>query len=158
MVTDQWSFSRFLLWKRNTHYWTLNIQCLQETIVDIIALSMGSWKLNNVDRSSDGWPKIYYLELLRASESTLSCWSRLHLQSLAPTNPHWGCVVGYGPFSLRVIQKEGLCPNSGDINRLMMIPYLISRFRCALLIKYENQYKPQIGSYYYFHPSFIIFQ
>jgi hypothetical protein len=29
--------------------------------------------------------KIYYLELLRASEGTLSCWSRLYLQSLAPT-------------------------------------------------------------------------
>jgi hypothetical protein len=29
-----------------------------------------------------GWvTKIYYLELLRASEGTLSRWSRLHLQS-----------------------------------------------------------------------------
>jgi hypothetical protein len=34
-----------------------------------------------------GWvTKIYYLELFRASEGTLSRWSRLHLQSLAP-NP-----------------------------------------------------------------------
>jgi hypothetical protein len=33
-----------------------------------------------------GWvTKIYYLELLRASEGTLSRWSRLHLQSLAST-------------------------------------------------------------------------
>jgi hypothetical protein len=33
-----------------------------------------------------GWvTKIYYLELFRASEGTLSHWSRLHLQSLAPT-------------------------------------------------------------------------
>jgi hypothetical protein len=33
-----------------------------------------------------GWvTKIYYLELLRALEGTLSCWSRLHLQLLAPT-------------------------------------------------------------------------
>jgi hypothetical protein len=31
-----------------------------------------------------GWvTKIYYLELLRALEGTLSRWSRLHLQSLA---------------------------------------------------------------------------
>jgi hypothetical protein len=30
-------------------------------------------------------------------------------------------VVGYGPFSLCVIQKEGLCPSSGDINRMMMM-------------------------------------
>jgi hypothetical protein len=29
-------------------------------------------------------------------------------------------VVGYGPFFLYVIYKEGLCPSSGDINRLMM--------------------------------------
>jgi hypothetical protein len=29
--------------------------------------------------------KIYYFELIRALESTLSCWSWLHLQSLAPT-------------------------------------------------------------------------
>jgi hypothetical protein len=25
-------------------------------------------------------------------------------------------VLGYGPFSLKVIHKEGLCPSSGDIN------------------------------------------
>jgi hypothetical protein len=32
-----------------------------------------------------GWvTKIHYLELLRASEGTLSHWSRLHLQSLSP--------------------------------------------------------------------------
>jgi hypothetical protein len=30
-------------------------------------------------------------------------------------------VVGYGPFSLYVIHKEGLCPSSGGINRLMMM-------------------------------------
>jgi hypothetical protein len=43
------------------------------------------------------------------------------LQSLAPTNPHWAHVVGYGPFSLYVIHKKGLRPSSGDINRLMMV-------------------------------------
>jgi hypothetical protein len=64
--------------------------------------------------------KIYYLELLRASEGTLSRWSRLHLQSLVSTNPHWTRVVGYGPFSLCVIHKEGLCLSSGGIKRLMM--------------------------------------
>jgi hypothetical protein len=30
-------------------------------------------------------------------------------------------VVGYGPFSLWVIHKEGLCPSSGAIIKLMMI-------------------------------------
>jgi hypothetical protein len=52
---------------------------------------------------------------------TLSRWSKLHLQSLTPINPHWARVVGYGPFSLCVIGKEGLCTSSGDINRLMMM-------------------------------------
>jgi hypothetical protein len=45
----------------------------------------------------------------------------VNLQSLAHTNPHWAHVVGYGPFSLCVIHKEGLCPSNGDINRLMMV-------------------------------------
>jgi hypothetical protein len=41
------------------------------------------------------------------------------LYSLA-LSPHGG-LLGYGPFSLRVIHKEGLCPSSGGINRLMMM-------------------------------------
>jgi hypothetical protein len=80
-----------------------------------------SRKLSNIGRSSDGWPKIYYLKLLCASEDTLSRWSCLHLQSLAPTNPHWTRVMFYGPLSLYVIHKEGLCPSNGDTNRLIMI-------------------------------------
>jgi hypothetical protein len=31
------------------------------------------------------------------------------------------CVVDYGPFSLCVIHKKGLCPSSRVTNRLMMI-------------------------------------
>jgi hypothetical protein len=64
-------------------------------------------KLSNIGQSLDGRPKFYYLELLRASEGMLSRWSQLHLQSLAPTNPHWACVVGYGRFSVCIIHKEG---------------------------------------------------
>jgi hypothetical protein len=45
-----------------------------------------------------------------------------HLQ-LAPTNPQWARVVGYGLFSFCVIHKEGLC-NSGNINRLMIHTYI----------------------------------
>jgi hypothetical protein len=60
-----------------------------------------TWKYNNRNVSL----LAYYLELLRASEGTLSCWSRLHLQSLAPTNPQWARVGGYGPISLCVIHK-----------------------------------------------------
>jgi hypothetical protein len=79
-----------------------------------------SWKLSNVGQSLNGWPNMYYLELLRASEGASSRWSRLHLKSLAPTNPHWARVVGYGPFSLCVIHKEGLWLSIVVINRLMM--------------------------------------
>jgi hypothetical protein len=46
----------------------------------------------------------------------LSRWSRLYLQSYAPTNPH-----GYGSTCLWSIYKEGLCRSNGDINRLMMV-------------------------------------
>jgi hypothetical protein len=42
-----------------------------------------------------------------------------------PTNPRWAHVVGYSPFSLCVIHKEGLCPSSGDINRLIMKSFLL---------------------------------
>jgi hypothetical protein len=87
----------------------------------LVCFGVRSRKLSNVGQSLDGWPTIYYLKLLRASEGTLSRRSRLHLQSLAPTNPLWACVVGYNPFSLCVIHKNGLCPSSGDINRLMML-------------------------------------
>jgi hypothetical protein len=62
----------------------------------------------------------YLLYAQRASEGTLSRWSRLHLQSSASTNPHWARVMGYGSFSLWVIRKEGLCPSSGGI-RLMTV-------------------------------------
>jgi hypothetical protein len=91
----------------------------------VSTLGVRSRKLSNTPngQSWDGWPKPYHLELLRASEGTLSRWSQLHLQPLAPTNPHWARVVGYGPVSLWVIHKEGLCPSSGNINRLMMIVF-----------------------------------
>jgi hypothetical protein len=54
-------------------------------------------------------------KLSNVSEGPLSRWSRLHLQSLAPTNPQWTPVLGYGPFFLCLIT----C--SGDTNRLMMM-------------------------------------
>jgi hypothetical protein len=86
-----------------------------------VRFGVRSRKLSNVGRSLDRWSKIYYLEFLCASEGTVSRWSWMQLQALEPTNPHWACAVCYGPFSLWVIHKEGLCPGSGDINRLMMM-------------------------------------
>jgi hypothetical protein len=68
--------------------------------------------------------------ILDITKVKLPCFGRhfkplvLHLQSLAPTNPHWAREVGYSPLSLYVIHKEGLYPSSGDINRLMMKPYV----------------------------------
>jgi hypothetical protein len=70
-----------------------------------VRFGVRSRQLSNVGQSLDRWPKIYYLDFLRASEDTLSRWSRLHMQSLAPTNPQWARVVGYGPLFLCVIRK-----------------------------------------------------
>jgi hypothetical protein len=77
-----------------------------------VRFGVRSRKLSNIGQSWDGLPKMLL---------TLSCWSHLHLQSIAPTNPHWARVVGESPFSLCAIHKEGLCPSSGDTNRLMMV-------------------------------------
>jgi hypothetical protein len=54
----------------------------------------------------------YIIGVIRASEGTLSHLSRLHIQSLAPTNPHLARMVGYGPISLCVIHKKGLRPTN----------------------------------------------
>jgi hypothetical protein len=58
-------------------------------------------KLSNVGQPLDGLPKIYHRQFLRASEGMLSRWSRLRLQSIALTNPHWARVMGYGALSIR---------------------------------------------------------
>jgi hypothetical protein len=62
-----------------------------------VRFGVRSRKLSNIGQLLDGLPKIYFLELLRASKGSLSRWSLLHLQLLIPTNPHWARVVGYGP-------------------------------------------------------------
>jgi hypothetical protein len=46
----------------------------------VSALGMRTWKLSNVCKVIGCVTKVY-LELLCASEGTLSCWSRLHFQS-----------------------------------------------------------------------------
>jgi hypothetical protein len=48
--------------------------------------------------------------------------SQIYQNYLAlPTNSHWARVVGYGPFFLCIIHKEGLCHSCGDTNGLMMM-------------------------------------
>jgi hypothetical protein len=54
-------------------------------------------------------------------------WIRYRKFSIFPISIyHWALVVGYSPFSLCVIHKEGLCPSSGDISMLMMWTFQIS--------------------------------
>jgi hypothetical protein len=79
------------------------IKSCSEELDGAWSLRLAIGKLSNVGQSLDRWPKIYYLDLLRDSEGTLSRCSRLYSQSLALTNPYWARVVGYGPFSLCVI-------------------------------------------------------
>jgi hypothetical protein len=99
--------------------WWIGVCVLEELDGPAVsAPGVQSRKLSNVDQSLDAWPKIYYLEFLRASEGTLSCYSWLRLQSLALTNLHWARVVGYGPFSLCVIHKT--CAPAVRISRLMI--------------------------------------
>jgi hypothetical protein len=63
----------------------------------------------------------------------------------APTKPHWARVVGYGLFSLCAIHKEGLCPSSGDINRLMMLKMNI--FNCVFINKRAIYYNVVFHEY-----------
>jgi hypothetical protein len=71
--------------------------------------------------------------ILRASEGTLSRWSRLHFNSLAPTLPHWARSgsLSYDSFSLCDIHKEDLCPSSGGVNWLMTMSMMMT-------YKYQN--------------------
>jgi hypothetical protein len=59
-------------------------------------------------------------------------------------------MVGYGTLSLCVTYKEGLCPSSGDINRLMMkkMKQKISNlfFKHANLRYFAMWYRFGIGS------------
>jgi hypothetical protein len=58
-----------------------------------VRFGVRSRKLNNVGQSLDDQNLLS--RVFRALEGTLSRWSRLHLQSLAPTKPHWARVVDY---------------------------------------------------------------
>jgi hypothetical protein len=113
-------------WPIGVGRWDLNV------CADVVCLNLSFWI--HSCQSLHWWPKIYYLELLCASEGTLNRWSRLHLKerkrkkihllAVASTHqPLLGTRGGYGPFSLCVIHKEGLCPCSGDSNKLLKQEY-----------------------------------
>jgi hypothetical protein len=94
-------------------------------------------------------------ELLRALEGTLSCWPWLNLQSLAPTNQHWARVMGYGPFSLCVIHKKGLCiiiisllmpPLLG--HKVILIAMEMGLYRSISQIPRRYQYYNSVNAHY----------
>jgi hypothetical protein len=104
---DNWVFLRLPL---------LNV--LSSMAPRSVRFGVRSRKLSTIGRLLDRWSKIYYLEFFRAFGK--------HVKPLVPAaitivRTHQALVVGYGPFSLCVIHKKGLCPSSGDINRLMMM-------------------------------------
>jgi hypothetical protein len=104
-----------------------------------VRFGVRSRRLSNVGQSLDKWPK----NLISWAPP---CFGR-HVKPLVsaafavvtPTNSHWARVVGYSPFSLCVIHKEGLYPSSGDINRLMMIA-LITNCKCILWRTVDRTY------------------
>jgi hypothetical protein len=65
---------------------------------------------------------------------------------LIPTNPHWALVVGYGPFSLSLIHKEGLCLSSGDINRLMMMMMMMMKMVVVVMMMMMEERTDAISS------------
>jgi hypothetical protein len=58
----------------------------------------------------------------------------MRLQSIAHTNLHWDRVVGYGPFSLCVIHKEGLCPSSGDFGWIIILCKVNRLYTCCSIL------------------------
>jgi hypothetical protein len=98
-----------------------------------VCFGVRSRKLSNVSQSLDGWPKMYYLELLRASEGTLSRRVTASVMRGKPAvfvvlrthQPALGTRAGLRPVFKCVIHKECLCPSSRDINRLMMMTMLM---------------------------------
>jgi hypothetical protein len=75
--------------------------------------------------------------------SWASPWFEKHVKPLVPaafavvsTHQHAPRrVVGYDLFSLCVIHKEGLCPSSWDINRMMMLMMRNLLFKLLYLLK-----------------------
>jgi hypothetical protein len=89
----RYSMFFMIVWKRFGNYFTTGPGGRTSTLLETRVAANDckcsqDQQLNVPSEVRRGDQKFYYLELLRASEGTLSRWSRLHLQSLAPTNPH----------------------------------------------------------------------
>jgi hypothetical protein len=75
----------------------------------------------NLQKLVIGWvTKINYLELLHASEDTLSRWPRLHLQSFVATPFQGGLTTGWRP----VVKIIAECLSQHDEN-MMYRPHLV---------------------------------
>jgi hypothetical protein len=72
----------------------------------VSTLCVRSRKLSDArkSRSSDGWPKMHFFEMLRVLQGMISRWSSLHLQSLPFTYSHWARGAGYDLFFVGIIQ------------------------------------------------------
>jgi hypothetical protein len=53
-------------------------------------------------------------------------------------------VVGKGPFSLCGIHKEGLCPSSGDINKLVI--YIHTYLQLTLYLRRGSRERQREGA------------
>jgi hypothetical protein len=118
-----------------SHIWQkMYLQSVKELDCPAVrALGVRSRKQSNIGWSSDGWPKFYHLELIfgrhvkplvpavfavvNTHQSALGSRGWLwHVLLMVGTLIGWwwwmSRMVGYGPFSLWVIHKEGLCPSS----------------------------------------------
>jgi hypothetical protein len=103
-----------------THTWQIKVSALREELVPrLVRFGVQSRKISNVGQSLDMTKNLF-------SRAPL-CFGR-HVKQFVPAafavvSTHQSVLDprGYGPFSLRVIHKEGLCPISRDINRLMMM-------------------------------------
>jgi hypothetical protein len=88
-------------WKKrqeSSHFAIRNIRIVRSSMAPRCARRAIAEAKQRSQRSVIGWvTKIYYLELLRAFEGTLSRWSRLHLQSLVPTPVQGGLMSGRRP-------------------------------------------------------------
>jgi hypothetical protein len=92
-------------------------------------------------RSVIGWvTKIYYIELLRASEGTLKHWSRLQLQSLAPALVPWRVDVRQAAGRKIIVEslsqhdEKHVVPTPLKGIRVGKRDYL----RCRIISKYVN--------------------
>jgi hypothetical protein len=93
--------------------WSISVTCSGTIRIIYLAISIiKAYEIRLVKQGKQFLRRMFFCKISELCSKYLK---------KTPTNPHWARVVGYGPFSLWIIHKEGLCPSCGDIKRLMMI-------------------------------------